>query len=71
MTENIVVRAMRLWPNDYYLQCEWLRAVKLVRETKIGWLLDHPPRHTAPGIDRTDNFRDNVIDIDTGLEHAS
>lgn len=35
-------RAAALYPDNQYLQAEWLRAVKLVRSTRSGWLLDNP-----------------------------
>ena len=38
----LVARAKRLWPNDPYLQREWVRAVGVVLSTKRGWLLSWP-----------------------------
>jgi hypothetical protein len=35
-------RAQWLFPDNEYMQREWLRAVAVVRSTKRGWLLDHP-----------------------------
>lgn len=34
--------AARLYPADAYLQAEWVRAVRVVRGTSRGWLLDRP-----------------------------
>jgi hypothetical protein len=33
-------RAQRLWPDSERNQREWLRAVRVVRATARGWLLD-------------------------------
>lgn len=33
-------RAAVLWPESPYLQREWMRAVRAVRRTPGGWLLD-------------------------------
>jgi hypothetical protein len=35
-------RAQRLWPDSERNQREWLRAVRVVRATGRGWLLDRP-----------------------------
>jgi hypothetical protein len=35
-------RARRLWPDSERNQIEWLRAVRVVRATARGWLLDSP-----------------------------
>lgn len=43
--ENLVLRAMRLWPKNFAMQEEWLRAIEVVRSTRKGWLLD---QHTIP-----------------------
>lgn len=34
--------AARLYPDSTYLQAEWVRAVRVVRGTSRGWLLDRP-----------------------------
>ena len=34
--------ARELYPNDEYIQRQWLRGVRLVRTTARGWLLDPP-----------------------------
>lgn len=39
---------MRLYPGDMYLQAEWLRAVRVVRSTQNGWLLDRIPLTVPP-----------------------
>ncbi len=36
-------QARVLYPDDPYLQQQWLRAVRLVRATAHGWCLDPPP----------------------------
>ena len=33
-------RAARLYPDNAYLQAEWIRAVTTVRSTNGGWVLD-------------------------------
>ncbi len=33
-------RAYLLYPNNPYLQDEWIRAVGVVRSTKGGWVMD-------------------------------
>lgn len=38
-------KATRLYPDSPGLQAEWIRAVGVVRSTKIGWLLDTPITH--------------------------
>lgn len=38
--ETLAERAARLWPDDLPLQAEWMRAVRLVRATRRGWLLE-------------------------------
>jgi hypothetical protein len=35
-------RARSLYPDDAYLQQQWLRGVRLVRTTARGWLLEPP-----------------------------
>lgn len=40
--DPLLARAQRLWPCSDYLQREWLRAVRQVRRTPRGWLLDQP-----------------------------
>jgi hypothetical protein len=42
VTDNLVLQSMRLWPNNPYLQAEWLRAVQVVRATYAGWVLEGP-----------------------------
>lgn len=32
--------ARRLWPDDRTLRLTWLRAVRRVRQTQAGWLLE-------------------------------
>ena len=36
-------RARELYPQNEYLQQQWLRSVRLVRTTAHGWCLDPPP----------------------------
>lgn len=38
--DPLLARAKRLWPDNDYLQREWLRAVRVVRKTAGGWNLD-------------------------------
>ncbi len=38
--DPLLARARRNYPDDEYLQREWMRAVALVRKTKRGWVLD-------------------------------
>lgn len=40
--QSMTARAARLYPENQYLQREWLRAIGVVRCTRRGWLLDHP-----------------------------
>lgn len=35
-------RAARLYPTSPYLQREWLRAISVVRSTRLCWKLDKP-----------------------------
>lgn len=44
--EDLADLAAALYPDDAYLQTQWLRGVRLVRLTARGWLLD-PPRLPA------------------------
>lgn len=37
---DLQARAAVLWPDDARLQAEWVRAVRVVRSTARGWLLD-------------------------------
>ena len=37
-------RAAELWPDSRALQARWLMAVRRVRQTSRGWLLDQPIR---------------------------
>ena len=39
--------AAKLYPDDPYLQAEWLRAIRVVRTTSRGWLLDQPQGRRA------------------------
>ena len=39
-------RAERLWPDSPVNQVKWLGAVKQVRGTSRGWLLDNPKERT-------------------------
>lgn len=41
------IRAERLYPESPYLQAEWLRAIRVVRTTSRGWLLDQPQGRRA------------------------
>lgn len=34
------VMARRLFPRDFRLQVKWLRAIRMVRKTKGGWLAE-------------------------------
>ncbi len=38
--DPMLQRAQRLWPDSERNQREWLRAVRVVRATARGWLLD-------------------------------
>lgn len=40
--DALEAHAAALYPNDAYLQRQWLRGVRLVRTTARGWLLDPP-----------------------------
>lgn len=40
VADPLLARAQRLWPDNDYLQREWLRAVRVVRNTRRGWLAD-------------------------------
>jgi hypothetical protein len=40
--DPLLQRAQRLWPDSERNQREWLRAVRVVRSTSRGWLLDRP-----------------------------
>jgi hypothetical protein len=40
--DPLLLRAQRLWPDSERNQREWLRAVRVVRSTSRGWLLDRP-----------------------------
>lgn len=40
--DPMLQRAQRLWPDSERNQREWLRAVRVVRATGRGWLLDRP-----------------------------
>lgn len=38
--DTMRAQAARLYPDSDYLQAEWVRAVRVVRSTSAGWLLD-------------------------------
>lgn len=42
-------RAIHNYPDNDYLQAEWLRAIGVVRSTKIGWRLDTVVPRTPGG----------------------
>lgn len=46
--DELQQRASRLWPDSDYLQREWLRAVRVVRQTGGGWLLDRRIARSVP-----------------------
>lgn len=50
--DALEAHAAALYPDDAYLQRQWLRGVRLVRTTARGWLLDPPalprPTRSAP-----------------------
>jgi hypothetical protein len=46
--DELQQRAARLWPDSDYLQREWLRAVRVVRQSGGGWLLDRRVARSAP-----------------------
>lgn len=37
---ELIAAARRLWPDDRWLQAAWLRAVRRVRQTQQGWILE-------------------------------
>lgn len=39
--------AERLWPGDAYLQARWIEAVRIVRATRNGWVLDRMQQRTT------------------------
>jgi hypothetical protein len=45
--DTLARHAATLYPDDVYLQQQWVRGVRLVRTTARGWLLD-PPHWRAP-----------------------
>ena len=45
--DPLLARAQRNYPDNDYLQREWLRAVRLVRRTTRGWRLDNPAGRTT------------------------
>lgn len=47
-TTALAERAARNYPDDPYLQREWIRAVGVVRRTSRGWLLDRRAPRVAP-----------------------
>jgi len=40
--DPLMARAERAYPDNEFLQREWLRAVDVVRRSKRGWRLDNP-----------------------------
>lgn len=47
--EELIEAAQRLWPNDPRQQARWLRAVRLVRRTKSGWIAERRVERLSPG----------------------
>lgn len=47
-TSALQARAARNYPDDPYLQAEWMRAVGVVRSTKNGWVADVSPLPPVP-----------------------
>ena len=45
---TLAERAARNYPDDPYLQREWMRAIGVVRRTTRGWLLDRRAARVAP-----------------------
>ena len=41
-------RAAKNYPDNPYLQAEWIRAVAVVRGTKNGWVMDVSPLPPVP-----------------------
>jgi len=41
-TQELADIAARLYPRDLALQAEWVRAIRTVRATSQGWVLDRP-----------------------------
>jgi hypothetical protein len=39
---DLAAHAARLYPDSPFLQAEWMRAVRTVRASSKGWLLDQP-----------------------------
>lgn len=49
LPRDLQAAAAKLWPDNEYLQREWIRAVMVVRSTKRGWVAeDHCPRLEVP-----------------------
>lgn len=42
------VMARRLFPGDIRMQVKWLRAIRVVRKTKGGWLAEPVPIQKRP-----------------------
>lgn len=40
--DPMLARAQRNYPDSEFNQAAWLRAVAMVRATRIGWRLDNP-----------------------------
>jgi len=49
--DELRLHAMVLWPHSVYLQHEWVRAIRVVRQTRHGWLLDRSPSATQHEVD--------------------
>ncbi len=47
VADALAARAARNYPDDPYLQREWIRAVGVVRRSARGWLLDNPARRVG------------------------
>lgn len=46
--EDLQARAARNYPDNAYLQAEYIRAVGVVRGTKNGWVADVTPLPPVP-----------------------
>lgn len=44
----LAARAARNYPDNTYLQAEYIRAVRVVRATKGGWVMDLRPLPPVP-----------------------
>lgn len=47
-TEDLQARAAKNYPDNPYLQAEYIRAVGVVRATKGGWVMDLRPLPPVP-----------------------